>query len=296
MCQLTFGQISTSPSTFRKLKRALVLFVCLPIASCSTMHARLTYDFYSDTRDGRVSYEHGTKEVAAEISARLDEYIRQIETAQYGKFTNLSEIRIYIFNDKERYSRFAYGTNPSTFTGANNNEIFVSYARIKERRLEDQCQKSGCPETIEGLMLHELSHIHLRQALGNWKYLSNIPFWFSEGLATLVSGGAGAGMTTELSEIMAMKTGSHLIPEHTGSIFRKGKVSGDLRSGSFRYYRQSQMFVKYLRDVDPVGFQNVLTELRNAQNFQTTIESNYDSSVVDLWEAFVDDLEVDGAT
>ena len=73
MYQLTFGQISTSSSTFRKLKTDLVLFVCLPIASCSTMHARLTYDFYSDTRDGRVSYEHGTKEVAAEISARLDE-------------------------------------------------------------------------------------------------------------------------------------------------------------------------------------------------------------------------------
>ena len=213
---------------------------------------------------------------------------------QFGEFKNLSEIRIFIFDDKVRYSRFAYGTNPSTFAGANNNEIFVSYARIKERRMEDQCQENGCPETIEGLMLHELSHIHLRQALGNWKYQSNIPFWFSEGLATLVSGGAGAGMTTEVNEIKSIKTGSHLIPEHTGSIFRKGKVSGDLRSGSFRYYRQSQMFVKYLRDVDPIGFQNTLTELRNGQNFQTTIESNYDSSVVDLWEAFVDDFKVDG--
>ena len=167
MYRLTFGQISTSPFTFCKLKRALVLLVCLPIASCSTMYARLTYDFYSDTSDGRISYEEGTKEVAAEISARLDEYIKQIETAQFGEFTDLSEIRIFIFDDKERYSRFAYGTNPSTFAGANNNEIFVSYARIKERRMEVQCQENGCPETIEGLMLHELSHIHLRQALGN---------------------------------------------------------------------------------------------------------------------------------
>ena len=296
MYRLTFGQISTSPFTFCKLKRALVLLVCLPIASCSTMYARLTYDFYSDTSDGRISYEEGTKEVAAEISARLDEYIKQIETAQFGEYTDLSEIRIFIFDDKERYSRFAYGTNPSTFAGANNNEIFVSYARIKERRMEDQCQENGCPETIEGLMLHELSHIHLRQVLGNWKYRSNIPFWFSEGLVTLISGGAGAGMTTEVNEIKSIKTGSHLIPEHKGSIFRKGKVSGDLRSGSFRYYRQSQMFVNYLRDVDPVGFQNTLTELRNGQKFRTTIESNYDSSVVDLWEAFVDGLKVDGST
>jgi len=295
MNRLTFGQISTSLFAFLKLKRNLVLLVCLPIASCSTIHARLTFDFYSDTSDGRISYEHGTKEVAAEISASLDEYVKQIETAQFGEFADLSEIRIFIFDDKERYSKFAYGTGPSTFAGANNNEIFISYARIKERRLEDQCQDNACPETIEGLMLHELSHIHLRQALGNWRYLVNIPFWFSEGLATMVSGGAGAGMTTEVNEIRSIKSGSHLIPEHTGSMFRKGKVLGDLRTGTFRYYRQSQMFVKFLRDVDPAGFQDTLAEIRDGQNFQATVESNYDSSVVDLWEAFVDNLKVDGS-
>ncbi len=280
-----------SSPIFRSAGGILIAIFCLALASCSAIHARLTYEFNIDSDDRRVLYEPGTEDAAAEISATLNEAITQIEAAQYGKFKEASKIKIYVFDDMNRYRNFRYNTGGATFGGATTNEIFISHQRIRERLASDKCQSNICPETVAGIVLHELSHVHLRQYVGSWRYTSDIPSWFLEGLATLVSGGAGAGLSSEKEEKKSILAGSHFTPTDTGSIVQKPETVGDLEPNTFRFYRQSQMFVGFLRQTNPAAFQAALEGILAGRKFRTVWQSGYEADMADLWKAFKMDLQ-----
>jgi hypothetical protein len=55
-------------------------------------------------------------------------------------------------------------------------------------------------------LIHELSHLHIRNQIGNYK-VSRLPFWFTEGLATYVSDGGGAHTVPERQAIDCIKSG-----------------------------------------------------------------------------------------
>ncbi len=269
----------------RKLVCFMIALIGLLTASCSTISARLTYDFEVDSLDERLLYEPRTEDTVGKISTHLDEYIEQIETAQFSKFKDSSNIKIHFFNDKTRYLRFS-GGRPSTFGSATTNGASISLARIRERLTENLCQTKACPETVNGVLLHELSHVHMRQYVGSWRYGSDIPSWFHEGLATFVSGGAGAGLVSEADAKKSILSGSHLVPVNTGSIFKRPATVGDFSWGTFHFYRQSAMFVEYLLNTNPTGFRNVLSDLRAGRKFRTVWKTNYDAKLADLWANF----------
>lgn len=283
--------VRTSSPILRSVGGILIAILCFALASCSAIHARLTYEFNTNPDDGRVFLEPGTESAAAEISATLNEAINQIEAAQYGKFKDAAKIKIYVFDDKKRYLNFRYNTGGATFGGATTNEIFISHQRIRERLASDTCQSNLCPETVAGILRHELSHVHLRQYVGSWRYMSDLPSWFLEGLATLVSGGAGAGLSSEQDERKAILSGSHFVPVETGSIFQQPETLGDLKPSTFRFYRQSQMFVGFLRQTNPAAFQAALEGILAGHKFRTVWQASYGANTADLWKAFTIDLQ-----
>lgn len=257
----------------RNCFRALVTLLMLLTTSCTLMSARLGYDFEVASFDSRVLYEPGAEDMLTDISPLIE----QIENAQFVKFKNESKLTIYNFNDKTRYSKYS-NTHPSAFGSSSSNDAYISAPRLRER-----------PETIEDLLLHELSHIHLRQYVGSWRYVVDIPQWFHEGLATSVSGGAGAALVSAEEARDSILSGKALVPKDTGSYFNP-ETAWFFKLRTDMFYRQSQMFVEYLIKQNPTAFEKTLEALVAGAEFRNLWASNYGSTVSDLWVDFKNSL------
>lgn len=270
----------------------LVVFLPLSLTSCSTLqgvHARLTYDFKIDPKDDRIFYENGTEAAASVISENLDVSLKQTEIAHFSSFKDSSRIKIYLFNDQKRYMQFMYKTN--ALGGSTTHEAMISLPRIRQRLSSELCQLQKCPDTAEDILLHELSHIHMRQYLGTWNYVTKVPKWFHEGLATLVSNGAGAGLVSKADLRNLILSGTHLIPYDSGSLISRPDTIGNSRFGSISFYRQSEMFVEFLKNKNPMGFQKALNEIREGHLFRAVWVHNYGKNIADLWDIFTDNLQ-----
>lgn len=255
------------------------------LVSCSTVHAHLTYEFNVDSKDERLLYEDGAENTVSRISAEMETYIQQIERLQFSKFKDSSEIKIYFFEDHLRFSKF---TTSKAHGGAALKKAFISLASIRERQSREICKYEKCPETVDGVLLHELSHLHLRQHLGFWRSYA-VPKWFHEGLATLVSGGAGAGRVTEEGSKKRILSGSHFIPADKRIRFGS-KTVGELYSGTYRYNHQARMFVEFLMEKNHAAFRVALAEIIAGRKFRNVWEPNYGLNVAALWEEFTKSL------
>ncbi|MCP3931940.1 MAG: hypothetical protein GY705_22930 [Bacteroidetes bacterium] len=145
------------------------------------------------------------------------------------------------------------------------------------------------PERIPTLTTHELSHLHLIQRIGASKTVRNIPSWFSEGLAVAVSNGGGAENVNEIDAAHAILNGLCFHPDSTGSIlFPKTASSFSLKPHMF--YRQSAMFVQFLREYDTEKFQNFLQTLQKGEKFKYACHVSFEKDINDFWEAFKEKL------
>ena len=113
-----------------------------------------------------------------------------------------------------------------------------------------------------------------------------MPVWFLEGLAVTVSGGGGEGVTRE-DATSAILAGHHFIPDEKGSLLRPKRAS-DYGMGTFMFYRQSELFVAFIRDRDPAAFRDFLLELQlgGGDSFARTFESAFGTDVAGMWEEF----------
>ncbi len=261
----------------------LISFVFL--LSCSTVHAHLTYDFNVDLKDRRLLFEDGAEKKVSEISEKLESYIKKIETLHFSNFKEPSEIRLYFFEDHLRYSKF---TTSSAHGSAAFKKAFISLSSIIKRQSSDLCKNEDCPETVEGVLLHELSHLHLRQHLGLLRSYS-VPKWFHEGLATSVSGGAGAGRVSLEGSKRRILSGSHFIPADKRIRFGS-KTVGKIYSGTYRFNHQAQMFVEYLKSRNPAAFQKALVDIVGGKKFRAVWESYYGVNISTLWVDFTASL------
>ena len=273
-----------SPRT-HKLALSSIALMSLFLMSCSTVHAHLTYDFKHDSKDGRLLYEDGAETTVSRIAERFETYIQQVEKSQFSKFKDSSKIKVYFFDDHLRYLKF---TTSSALGSAAFKKAFISLPKISEHQSTDLCKNEACPETVDGILLHELSHLHLRQHLGVWRSYT-VPKWFHEGLATLVSGGAGAGLVSEEGSKKRILAGSHFVPADKRIRFGS-KTVGDLYPGTFRFNHQAQMFVEFLRNRNGPAFQKSLEEIIAGHKFRTVWTSNYGANISDLWVEFTDSL------
>jgi hypothetical protein len=225
--------------------------------------------FTQCTSDARVWCEPGSEVLANSITAGLPQAIASIEKAQFAKITG--NILIYTY------------ASPESFVAHTGCQL-QGYGCVTLAKLNLSPRLLTIPDHIQALVTHELSHLQLHLQLGTLG-IASIPNWFSEGLATLVSGG-GAETVTTAQAAQFMAQGKRMVPED--SVWILAPLGGSPYGlGSQMYYRQACMFVGYMRQSNSIAFEKLLRALQANAPFKQAVEAAYGRSVADLWAEFL---------
>ena len=231
--------------------------------------------FIRSGADPRVLYEPGMDAEAALVVSILPGAIAHIEKQQYLPLAK--PFRIYVCNSQESFNTYMGAPPGATARGVKVlNDIFLAPVAFSSWR----------GDTHESVLAHELSHLHLYQRLGHRKSLWDTPVWFLEGLAVVVSGGGGEGVTPSDAEASIL-SGHHFTPDDCGSLLRP-KRAADYGTETFMFYRQSELFVRFIRNQNTSGFENFLLALQlgGNGNFATLFEASFGTDVDGMWEKF----------
>jgi len=251
------------------MRKLSILFLVVFLQGCSAAYARLTYDFEKMPSNPAVLYDPEAKDLALQVEERLLTNISHVKARQYSDFKDLDAVKVYVFFKKERYTNFS-GSTPLSRGSAVKNEVYISPI-IGDR-----------VETLPGIMIHELSHVHLRQYVGTWRYWTEIPGWFHEGLAVEVSNGGGAEKVSDEYAIAAIRSGERFTPREESSLFGH-KFAHDYDLTPQLYYRQSSLFVRYLINRDPEAFERACLALIKGSKFSDIWVSEYGESIPQIW-------------
>ena len=235
------------------MNKFVFIILVLFLQGCSS-YARLTYEFKQIEETPEIYYDSEAEDLASKISIMVPTSFAIVTKQQYIDFKDVKNLKIYVFSTKERYSNFS-GTTPKARGSATTNEIYIS-PKIRERI-----------ETLDKILTHELSHVHLRQYIGTWRYWTDVPGWFHEGLAVEVSGGGGAEKVTSEQAIAAIKSGNYFKPREKSGLLGH-KYASDYGLKPQMYYRQSNLFVHYLIIQNPDAFKNVYLALIKGAEFK----------------------------
>jgi hypothetical protein len=134
-------------------------------------------------------------------------------------------------------------------------------------------------------LTHELSHLHLEQQMGTYKF-AKLPAWFKEGLATYVSEGGGAHTVTDQEALSAIACGSHFVPHEDGGIFFR-KYASHWGLTHHMFYRQSMVFVAYLKSWNEDKYRDLLLAIQDGSSFAAAFSDAYGVRVSQIWEQFV---------
>ncbi len=140
-------------------------------------------------------------------------------------------------------------------------------------------------DTHKGTLRHELSHLLLKQYLGEIKNRTIIPVWFSEGLADVVCDCAGEGISDETAN-RAIMAGRRFIPDTNNSLF-KVKRASDYGMDYPMFHRQSHLLVAFMRDTYGSAFQALLADIHSGTSFDRACGEHLDVSPDTLWEAYI---------
>lgn len=227
-----------------------------------------TDHFLVSEDDSRVVYEPGAEHFAEIIVSFLPEAIQQVEKKHYRSFP--TPVQVYICSSRENFTKmFGSDTRAGVLT-----RLFLS-PRVFE---EDE-------DVINMYLMHELSHLLLLEQLGTYK-MSRLPFWFKEGLATYVSDGGGAQTVSEEEAERSIREGKHFVPNETGGLLFQNTPS-DWHLKPQMFYRQSEMFMKYLLKVDAKAFRRLLLSAQDGKSLARTLEYTYNKNLKALWEDFL---------
>ena len=247
--------------------------ICLLLLQGCSSYARFTYEFEQIESNQSIYFDTEAKDIAVKVSQFLPESISHVTKRQYEDFKDIDALKVYIFSSKERYARFS-GSTDKARGSAIKNEIYISPI-IRERI-----------ETLEKILIHELSHVHLRQYIGTWRYWTEVPGWFHEGLAVEVSGGGGADKVSDIQAIMAIKSGMYFTPREESNLFGH-KYANDFGLKPQMYYRQCNLFVRYLINQNPEAFKDVYLTLIKGVAFKDVWVLTYGQSIPELWQGYL---------
>jgi hypothetical protein len=249
------------------------------LTGCGLVNSGIAYfqsteNFIKLGYGGSIYYEYGSKDHAVLVDTLLSDAVATVERKQYKPFKE--KIAIYICASKESFSK--YSGAPKMARGAVFNEKLFISPRARETK------------TLKLILIHELSHLHFHQYVGNRRYVSNIPPWFQEGLAVEVSGGGGAEKVSYKVARDSMLKGHSFKPNDSGSLFfPKTAFWFGLKPQMF--YRQSAMFVNYLHQNNPLEFKEFVIMLLNDAEFKVAFEKSFDQSIDNAWVKFIGTLK-----
>ena len=211
--------------------------------------------------------------MAVVVATDLAEAISTVEREQFRPFAK--PVQVYVTRDEESFADFT--GMPKQVRGVLTAKLFLS-GRLRQE-----------PDRINRVLIHELSHLHLGQQLGIYGYNANLPSWFQEGLAVTVSGGGGAEKMSEAEAAKAILAGKGLKPEASGSFFfKKSAHSYGIEPPLF--YRQSGMFVAWLRRLDQERFRSFLLAIEDGGEFEESFNKAFGLSLDKAWLRFVGQL------
>jgi hypothetical protein len=264
-------------------KLIIVAVLALGLPGCQAWRSVTAWFHSTDDlrildRDRRVRYEAGAELLAETVAELLPEAMLAVESAQARPFT--PDVRIFVFSSIGSFSARSAAlpvARGSTFNGA---------IHLSPRLLEE-------PRTIQAILTHELSHLHLQQQIGAAAW-ARVPAWFHEGLAVSVSGGGGAEKVPAEAALRAIREGRSIRPEGSQNpFFPKTAHAHGLEQHMF--YRQCELLVTRMRSSSPARFQKLMADLYSGKAFETSFLSAYEQPLEMYWSAFVAAVKADRA-
>ena len=217
-----------------------------------------------------IYYEVGSIESAKLIQNALPMAMNKVENNQFKPFNKSPNI--FVFATKQSFSK--YSGSPLMARGAVfNGSLYISPRAIKTN-------------TVKQILTHELSHMHFHQYIES----SDIPAWFSEGMAVLVSDGAGAENVTREAAVESILSGHSIKPNESGSLLFP-KTANYFGLETHMFYRQSLMFVSHLKHTNSERFELLINKLLGNTKFKTAFEESFGESVDALWVEFTNTLK-----
>jgi hypothetical protein len=256
----------------------LLLAACTPMRSLAAL-AWSTDHFVPFVDDERVRVEPGADRFALMLSPYMTEAVTTVEASQAGPFK--SPVRVYLCASDTSFSRLTGRRAPATTT----NDVYLSPDLFDGTRALDR------------YLTHELSHLHLVQNIGVLGG-TRLPEWFKEGLAEMVSGGATSSSVAVSEALKAVGEGRSFMPDEGRNVvasFLFPHYGTYWHIENRMFYRQSMLFVQFMRDQDPAAFRRFLAAVVQGDDFKKALHRTYPDGVRGLWAKFVDEARASGS-
>jgi len=244
--------------------RVLPLVAAIALSGCAsapTLQATLkpTDQFIALESDARVLFEPGAQNYAQEVARLLPQAVAEVEAGHYRPFPD--PLKVYVCGSDACFANYVTTPNLSAAVVPNNRLFLAPRLFAAEAR------------RLPAILTHELSHLHMGQQIGHFSH--TVPTWFHEGLAAHVSRGGGAEFASDEESRQAMREGRRFEPEARDSIGSRNRGER-LGLSTHVFYRQSMMFVGYLKQMAEDKFRDFLVAVEDRADFELSFGKAFD--------------------
>lgn len=227
---------------------------------------------FSDIGENVFVEDSSDNSFGKQIKDVLPAFIDSVERKQFQKISKM--MPTYICHTDESFYRYTGSKRPGPRVKVTSKRFYIS------PRLEPS---QDCYDII----YHEISHIVMIQNLGVYRHFLT-PVWFHEGLATYVANGGGSGNVSDSAAISEILKGNHFFPLAKDNILSQKGFKNKLPP--WMNYRQSMLFVRYLKEKDTVKFSQLIENMNKSIAFKNAFENSYGISVQEMWNAFLAEI------
>jgi Peptidase family M48 len=260
----------------RTILFALCFLMTTVFSGCAALR-NIAANFYSTehfvalAEDARIRYEPSTEAtlaLARLVQPHLHDAIAQVEAAHDRPFRK--PVIVHICATPQSFAHFTGMTERMRGAVHPGLGLFLNPVLLE--------REAG----VRAILIHELSHLHMNQQ--QRMNFVDMPSWFNEGLATFVSQGGGAEFAPEAEARKLIAAGKIFTPHERGSslaLDQSGVLATlGLSNASHMFYRQSMLFIAFLKQRDENRFKQFLLNLQDGEFFSPA-----------FWQAFGGDVK-----
>jgi hypothetical protein len=269
---------------------AIMLLAAVAVAAVPTLR-HIAWGWWNNPdglpalpQNPQVHYEDGESLYARVVGRLMPAAIARIEATHGRAFAH--PVTVGVYGSRDAYLTAIGPGYPGSVGTMFLGRVILSPALFTTKRAR-----------LESVLIHELSHAHLRTWISDLAYLA-LPNWFKEGLAVMVSGGGGAEEVSEAQARAAILRGDHIAVDDHGSPFEliSIRMARDpvIPATSFRIemaYRQAGMLAAFLHDSDPAAFARMMNAILDGRPFAEAVQTSYGADLKALWGRFVEGMK-----
>lgn len=245
------------------MKLFILIAICTTCIGCASLNRGFSYFRCKDNltplkTDKRLLVEPGLDDKGMMISSKLDSAIALVDSFFDNPFAK--PIFITLCVTQKSHARHC-GDYENSRGMMNWSRIFISPLAFETK-------------TENSVLVHELTHLHTCQKIGIFRFIGNIPAWFYEGIAVVVSNGAGAEIYSDSAAIDWINKDKCFTPTKNGNLIATSGRN-DFALPFHMFYRQSSLFVLYLMESNHKAFISLLSDIENKQDFSKSFEKNF---------------------